>query len=159
MKKIITFLLLMVSITTNAQNAHVGETEGTQISPLGETEGALIRISEIEVYPEYLTEYLEFAHNVGATSVKEEPGVICIYPMQQLRNDCQIRILEIYASQEAYQHHIKTEHFQTYKQGTLHMVKSLDLVDMRQMAPECLSLIFNKVASPQPSPKGSESEE
>lgn len=85
MKKIITFLLLMVSITTNAQNAHVGETEGTQISPLGETEGALIRISEIEVYPEYLTEYLEFAHNVGATSVKEEPGVICIYPMQQLR--------------------------------------------------------------------------
>ena len=104
----------------------------------------IVRISEIEVYPEYLTEYLEFAHNVGATSVKEEPGVICIYPMQQLRNDCQIRILEIYASQEAYQQHIKTEHFQTYKQGTLHMVKSLDLVDMRQMAPECLPLIFNK---------------
>ena len=104
----------------------------------------IVRISEIEVYPEYLTEYLEFAHNVGATSVKEEPGVICIYPMQQLRNDCQIRILEIYASQEAYQHHIKTKHFQTYKQGTLHMVKSLDLVDMRQMAPECLPLIFNK---------------
>ena len=104
----------------------------------------IVRISEIEVYPEYLTEYLEFAHNVGATSVKEEPGVICIYPMQQLRNDCQIRILEIYASQEAYQQHIKTEHFQTYKQGTLHMVKSLDLVDIRQMAPECLPLIFNK---------------
>lgn len=104
----------------------------------------IVRISEIEVYPEHLQEYLEFAHNVGATSVKEEPGVICIYPMQQLRNDCQIRILEIYASQEAYQHHIKTRHFQTYKQGTLHMVKSLDLVDMKQMAPECLPLIFNK---------------
>ena len=104
----------------------------------------IVRISEIEVYPEYLAEYLEFAHNVGATSVKEEPGVICIYPMQQLRNDCQIRILEIYASQEAYQHHIKTEHFLTYKQSTLHMVKSLDLVDMRQMTPECLPLIFNK---------------
>lgn len=104
----------------------------------------IVRISEIEVYPEHLQEYLEFAHNVGATSVKEEPGVICIYPMQQLRNDCQIRILEIYASQEAYQNHIKTAHFQTYKQGTLHMVKSLDLVDMKQMAPECLPLIFNK---------------
>lgn len=104
----------------------------------------IVRISEIEVFPEYLQEYLEFAHNVGATSVKEEPGVICIYPMQQLRNDCQIRILEIYASQEAYQNHIKTDHFQTYKQGTLHMVKSLDLVDMKQMAPECLPLIFNK---------------
>lgn len=104
----------------------------------------IVRISEIEVYPEYLDKYLDFAHNVGATSVREEPGVICIYPMQQLRDSCQIRILEIYASQEAYQHHIKTAHFQTYKQGTLHMVKHLDLVDMRQMAPENLPLIFNK---------------
>ena len=154
MKKVIVFILLMVSITTSAQNSSLERIEGNHVSPLsGETEGVsmIVRISEIEVYPEYLTDYLEFAHNVGATSVKEEPGVICIYPMQQLRNDCQIRILEIYASQEAYQHHIKTEHFQTYKQGTLHMVKSLDLVDMRQMAPECLPLIFNKVASPQPS--------
>ena len=153
MKKIITFLLLMISITTTAQaplnppergEAPTSKGNVNSLPRSGESEGALVRISEIEVYPEYLTEYLEFAHNVGATSVKEEPGVICIYPMQQLRNDCQIRILEIYASQEAYQHHIKTEHFQTYKQGTLHMVKSLDLVDMRQMAPECLPLIFNK---------------
>ncbi|MDO4214413.1 MAG: antibiotic biosynthesis monooxygenase [Bacteroidales bacterium] len=104
----------------------------------------IVRISEIEVYPEFLKEYLEFAHNVGVASVREEPGVICIYPMQQLRNDCQIRILEIYASQEAYQQHIKTDHFLTYKQGTLHMVKSLDLVDMRQIAPENLPLVFKK---------------
>ena len=132
MKNVLLFILLLCPIVSMAQ-------EQTKIDST-----MIVRISEIEVYPEYLTEYLEFAHNVGSTSVKEEPGVICIYPMQQLRNDCQIRILEIYASQEAYQHHIKTEHFQTYKQGTLHMVKSLDLVDMRQMAPECLPLIFNK---------------
>ena len=132
MKKVLLFLLFLCPIVSIAQ-------EQTKIDST-----MIVRISEIEVYPEYLTEYLEFAHNVGTTSVKEEPGVICIYPMQQLRNDCQIRILEIYASQEAYQQHIKTEHFQTYKQGTLHMVKSLDLVDMRQMAPECLPLIFNK---------------
>ena len=131
MKNVLLFILLLCPIVSMAQ-------EQTKIDST-----MIVRTSEIEVYPEYLKEYLEFAHNVGATSVKEEPGVICIYPMQQLRNDCQIRILEIYASQEAYQHHIKTEHFQTYKQGTLHMVKSLDLVDMRQMAPECLPLIFN----------------
>ena len=132
MKNVLLFILLLCPIVSMAQ-------EQTKIDST-----MIVRISEIEVYPEYLTEYLAFAHNVGATSVKEEPGVICIYPMQQLRNDCQIRILEIYASQEAYQQHIKTEHFQTYKQGTLHMVKSLDLVDMRQMTPECLPLIFNK---------------
>ena len=141
MKNVLLFILLLCPIVSMAQ-------EQTKVDST-----MIVRISEIEVYPEYLKEYLEFAHNVGATSVKEEPGVICIYPMQQLRNDCQIRILEIYASQEAYQHHIKTQHFQTYKQGTLHMVKSLDLVDMRQMAPECLPLIFNKATSPQPSPK------
>ena len=131
MKKFLLFVLFLCPIVSMAQ-------EQTKIDST-----MTYRNREIEVYPEYLKEYLEFAHNVGATSVKEEPGVICIYPMQQLRNDCQIRILEIYASQEAYQQHIKTEHFQTYKQGTLHMVKSLDLVDMRQMAPECLPLIFN----------------
>lgn len=132
MKKVLLYILLLCPIIVMAQEQT--KADSTMI----------VRISEIEVYPEYLNEYLDYAHTVGATSVREEPGVICIYPMQQLRDDCQIRILEIYASQEAYQHHIKTEHFQTYKQGTLHMVKSLDLVDMRQMAPECLSLIFNK---------------
>ncbi len=109
-----------------------------------QNDSMIVRISEIEVYPEYLQEYLQQAHAVGAASVSQEPGVICIYPMQQLRNECQIRILEIYASREAYSHHIATPHFQAYKQGTLHMVKSLDLVDMRQMAPETLPLIFKK---------------
>ena len=89
MKNVLLFILLLCPIVSMAQ-------EQTKIDST-----MIVRISEIEVYPEYLTEYLEFAHNVGATSVKEEPGVICIYPMQQLRNDCQIRILEIYASQEA----------------------------------------------------------
>lgn len=104
----------------------------------------IVRISEIEVYPKYLKQYLEFAHDVGTTSVEQEPGVICIYPMQQIKDDHQIRILEIYASQEAYLNHIKSTHFQKYKQGTLHMVKSLELADMKQMAPETLSMIFKK---------------
>lgn len=136
----------MVHSTTKAQEVSALELQPANASSSVSPDSTMIvRISEIEVYPEYLKEYLEFAHDVGATSVKLEPGVICIYPMQQLRNECQIRILEIYASQEAYQHHIKTSHFQKYKQGTLHMVKSLDLVDMRQMAPENLPLIFKKV--------------
>lgn len=152
MKKNIFFLLWFLTLCCHAQisiqkNTLISGTSGQQAIPMKpvKTDSTMIvRISEIEVYPEYLKEYLEFAHNVGATSVREEPGVICIYPMQQLRNDCQIRILEIYASQEAYQKHIQTSHFQTYKQGTLHMVKNLDLVDMRQMAPETLQLIYNK---------------
>lgn len=104
----------------------------------------LIRISEIEVYPEYLDEYLEAARSVGATSVKEETGVVCIFPMQMKRDKHQIRIVEIYASMDAYRKHIVSKHFQTYKQGTLHMVKSLDLVDMDALAPTSMSRIFLK---------------
>ena len=118
---------------------------GGNSKPGVEADSMLIRISEIEVYPEYLDEYLSFALNVGATSVRKEPGVIAIYPMIQQRDSCQVRILEIYASQEAYKHHITTEHFQTYKQGTLHMVKSLDLVDMKPMNPDVMPEIFLKM--------------
>ena len=105
----------------------------------------LVRISEIEIYPEYHEEYLRMALEVGATSVREEPGVIAIYPMVQQRDSCQIRILEIYANRDAYKHHIATEHFKAYKQGTLHMVKSLDLVDMTSMNPAAMPEIFLKM--------------
>ncbi len=55
MKKLIILLLLMISINTNAQNSSLERTEGNQVSPLsGELVGALVRISEIVVYPEYL---------------------------------------------------------------------------------------------------------
>lgn len=104
----------------------------------------IFRISEIEVYPEYLQDYLGFATHVGAESVSKEPGVVCIFPMQLKEDSCQIRIVEIYADQEAYRHHIQTDHFQAYKQGTLHMVKSLRLVDSYCLAPQNIPLVFRK---------------
>lgn len=105
----------------------------------------IVRISEIEVYPEFLDEYLKFALTVGEVSVREEEGVIAIFPMLQQRDSCQFRILEIYADTAAYKHHIATRHFQTYKQGTLHMVKKLDLVDMYPLNPEAMPAVFRKM--------------
>ena len=104
----------------------------------------IVRIAEIEVYPQYLQEYLAFANEVDRLSVEREPGVICLYPMQSVEDSCQIRILEIYASEEAYQQHLKTPHFQKYKQGTLHMVKDLKLPTMKPLDPETMKLIFKK---------------
>ena len=129
MKKLVLFIILIITLMANAQT----------------TSDMLIRISEIEVYPEYLDEYLRFAKDVGATSVREEPGVVCIYPMVQQRDSCQIRILEIYSDMDAYRSHIQTKHFQTYKQGTLHMVKNLDLVDMYPLNPDRMNEIFLKL--------------
>ena len=104
----------------------------------------LVRIAEIEVYPQYLTEYLDFANEVDRLSVEREPGVICLFPMQSAENPNLIRILEIYASEDAYQSHLKTDHFQKYKQGTLHMVKDLKLPAMEPLDPETMKLIFKK---------------
>lgn len=107
-------------------------------------ETMIVRLAEIEVYPQYLKEYLEYANEVDRLSVEREPGVVCLFPMQSAEDSTRIHILEIYASEEAYQSHIKTDHFQKYKQGTLHMVKSLKLPTMRPLDPETMRLIFRK---------------
>ena len=46
-----------------------------------------------------------------------------------------VNILEIYADRAAYESHLKTPHFQKYKQGTLAMVKDLELIDVAPLIP------------------------
>jgi predicted TIM-barrel fold metal-dependent hydrolase/quinol monooxygenase YgiN len=104
----------------------------------------IVRLAEIEVYPKHLKEYLEFANEVDRLSMEREPGVVCLFPMQSAEDSTQIRILEIYASEDAYPQHLKTDHFQKYEQGTLHMVKSLKLPTMQPLDPETMNLIFKK---------------
>ena len=65
-------------------------------------ETMIVRLAEIEVYPEHLKEYLEYANEVDRLSVEREPGVVCLFPMQSAEDSTQIRILEIYASEKAY---------------------------------------------------------
>lgn len=95
----------------------------------------IVRLSKIEVYPQYLDEYVKYAVEVGEVSLLTEPGVLTMYAVQEKENPCQITILETYASQEAYKSHIASKHFQKYKQGTLHMVKSLILSDQTPLNP------------------------
>ena len=104
----------------------------------------IVRLAEIEVYPEHLSEYLSYANEVDRLSVEREPGVVCLFPMKSAEDSTKIRILEIYASEQAYQQHLKTDHFQKYKQGTLHMVKSLKLPTMVPLDPETMKQIFKK---------------
>lgn len=104
----------------------------------------LVRISEIEILPEFLEEYKEILKEESAASVKLEPGVVAIFPMFEKENPTQIRILEIYASRKAYESHLKTPHFQKYKTTTLKMVKSLKLVDMQTLDALTMTKIFEK---------------
>ena len=105
----------------------------------------VIRISEIEVYSQYLEEYKAILKYEAEASVRLEPGVIAIFPMFQKDYPTQIRILEMYENQAAYLSHLKTEHFLEYKKNTLPMVKSLKLVDMDALDLEAARQIFVKL--------------
>lgn len=104
----------------------------------------LIRISEIEIAPGYVSAYSAILKKEADASVSVEKGVIAILPMYQKADSTQFRILEIYADTAAYQAHLKTAHFLEYKTSTLKMVKSLKLVDMKALSPEYLPVIFKK---------------
>ena len=99
------------------------------------TTDGIVRLSKIEVYPQYLDEYMNYATEVGEISLRTEPGVLTMYAVGEKENPCKVTILETYASREAYEQHIASEHFQKYKQGTLHMVKSLVLSDQKPLNP------------------------
>lgn len=104
-----------------------------------------IRLAEIEVFPEFLEQYLEKAKSVGAISMEKEAGVICLFPLQIVENPTQIRVVEIYKDENAYQNHIKTPHFLAYKTETLAMVKSLKLIEMNVLNEKEMSVIFKKL--------------
>ena len=110
-----------------------------------EADNMMIRISEIEIDPQYLEEYLAILKEESEASVRLEPGVISIYPMYQKENPTEIRILEIYADKEAYEAHLQTPHFKHYKTTTLKMVKSLKLIDMNAIDEQTMPEIFTKL--------------
>lgn len=95
----------------------------------------IVRLSKIEVNPEHLAEYMKYAAEVGEVSLRTEPGVLTMYAMSEKDNPCRVTILETYASREAYKRHIASPHFRKYKEGTLHMVKSLTLSDQTPVNP------------------------
>lgn len=125
----------------NAERLFSGDKEQTPKSEpimcakLPMSADGIIRLSKVEVDPAYLDEYLKFATEVGEISLRTEPGVLTMYAMQEKENPCNITILETYASQKAYRSHIASAHFQKYKQGTLHMVKGLQLIDQNELNP------------------------
>ena len=132
MKFILYVVLLLSGILPCSMFA---QTESGMCVKLPMSADGIVRLSKIEVYPEYLEEYVEYAVEVGEVSLRTEPGVLTMYAVGEKENPCLITILETYASKEAYESHIASEHFRKYKQGTLHMVKTLMLSDQIPLNP------------------------
>jgi quinol monooxygenase YgiN len=131
----IAFVILALCACTNTSKLH----QATLTKPM------VVRIAEITIDSAYLEEYTAILKEGAAAAVRLEPGVIAIYPMFQKENPLEIRILEIYASREAYEVHLQTPHFKNYKTKTLHMIQSLRLVDMEALDRETMSQIFQKI--------------
>ena len=95
----------------------------------------LVRLSKIVVDPERLDEYNAFLKEEIEASMRLEPGVLTLYATAEKERPNRVTILEIYADEQAYRSHLQTPHFQKYKQGTLDMVESLELVDSTPLIP------------------------
>lgn len=98
-------------------------------------ENNLVRLSKITVDPDRLDDYNAFLKEEIEASMRLEPGVLALYATAEKEAPHKVTILEIYADLEAYEKHLETPHFQKYKQGTLKMVKKLELVDTTPLIP------------------------
>jgi quinol monooxygenase YgiN len=88
------------------------------------------RIANIKVYPEFLKEYKAALAEHAEAAVRLEPGVLSLQAVYDQAEPTNVTVFEVYANERAYQRHLKTSHFLKYKNGTLKMVKSLQLVEV-----------------------------
>jgi quinol monooxygenase YgiN len=102
----------------------------------GQQDHRKIRIAKIEIYPAFLEEYKAALAEHAKAAVQVERGVLALQAVYDKAYPTQVTVFEVYASDSAYQAHLKTPHFLKYKTGTQKMVKSLELVEVEPIALE-----------------------
>jgi len=107
----------------------------------------MIRMSELEIVPECLDEYLAILKEESKASVELASGVIFIFPIYPKENPTEISTAEIYADKKEYESHLETSHFNHFKTTTSSMVKVLRLDDKNTIDEQTISRIFNLVYS------------
>ena len=89
----------------------------------------IVRIAELEIYPDHLDVYKEALKEEITASIRTELGVLTLYAVSVKGRPEQIRLFEIYRDAASYQSHLQSPHFKKYKEQTQQMVKSLTLLD------------------------------
>jgi len=115
-------ILLTISLGAMVKKSKINTPQKVRLSKL------VIDSSQLTIYKALLKEEIE-------ASMAKEPGVLTLYAVFEKERPAHLTILEIYATEEAYALHVKTPHFLKYKNGTLKMVKELQLIDTEPLIP------------------------
>src|SRR5215470_13530325 len=89
----------------------------------------IVRIAELEIDPAQLDAYKLALKEEIETSIRDEPGVLALYAVSLKGHPEQIRLFETYRDVAAYESHLQSPHFKTYKTRTQRMVKLLKLLE------------------------------
>ena len=89
----------------------------------------IVRIAELEIDPGQLDAYKLALKEEIETSIRVEPGVLTLYAVSLKGHPEQIRLFETYRDTAAYESHLQSPHFKTYKDRTGQMVKHLRLIE------------------------------
>ena len=89
----------------------------------------VVRMAELEIDPAHLEAYRKLLAEEISASVAFEDGVLALNAVAIKGSPEKIRILEVYASQAAYEAHLQAPHFLKYKTETAGMVTSLTLFE------------------------------
>ena len=111
--------LLVASFMFSAQRSANAESVGAP----------LVRIAELEIDPAQLDAYKLALKEEIETSIRVEPGVLTLYAVSLKEHPEQIRLFEFYKDAAAYESHLQSPHFTTYKRRTHQMVKHLRLLE------------------------------
>jgi len=110
---------LVASFLLSAQRCVAAESPGSPV----------VRIAELEIDPAQLDAYKLALKEEIETSIRVEPGVLTLYAVSLKEHPEQIRLFEIYKDMVAYESHLQSPHFKTYKRRTQQMVKALKLIE------------------------------
>lgn len=98
--------------------------------------GQVVRLAKIKVEPAKIENYQNALREEIDTSLRVEPGVLTLYAVADPNDPTSITILEIYADTAAYQNHLKTAHFEKYKNSTREMISNLELQAVNPIFPD-----------------------
>lgn len=90
----------------------------------------IVRIAKITVDSTQIDSYRAAVKEIGEASLKNEPGVLMLFSVEDQKHPNQFTVMEVYADGVAYQAHTQTAHFKKYKETVKPMVKSLELIDV-----------------------------